>query len=46
MRHESERLGPVAFGKKQRLSFLGRDLGEQLKSSDKVGELIDQEIRG
>jgi cell division protease FtsH len=41
----SERLGPVAFGKKQRLSFLGRDLGEQRNYSDKVGELIDQEIR-
>jgi cell division protease FtsH len=41
----SERLGPVAFGKKQHLSFLGRDLGEQKNYSDKVGELIDQEIR-
>ena len=41
----SERLGPVAFGKKQHLSFLGRDLGEQRNYSDKVGELIDQEIR-
>jgi cell division protease FtsH len=41
----SERLGPVAFGKKQRLSFLGRDLGQQRNYSDKVGEIIDQEIR-
>ena len=41
----SERLGPVAFGRKQHLSFLGRDVGEQRNYSDKVGDLIDQEIR-
>jgi cell division protease FtsH len=41
----SERLGPVAFGKKQHMAFLGRDIGEQKNYSDKIGELIDQEIR-
>ena len=41
----SERLGPVAFGRKQQMVFLGRDLGEQRDYSEHVGELIDDEIR-
>ena len=41
----SERLGPVTFGRRQHLIFLGRDIGEQKNYSEKVGELIDEEIR-
>ncbi|MCA1645340.1 MAG: ATP-dependent zinc metalloprotease FtsH [Chloroflexi bacterium] len=41
----SERLGPVAFGRKQGMVFLGRDLGEQKDYSEHVGELIDDEVR-
>jgi cell division protease FtsH len=41
----SERLGPVAFGRKQQMVFLGRDIGEQRDYSQHVGELIDDEIR-
>ncbi len=41
----SERLGPVAFGRKQQMIFLGRDLGEQRDYSEHVGEMIDEEIR-
>ena len=41
----SERLGPVAFGKKHHMVFLGRDIGEQRNYSEKVGELIDEEVR-
>jgi cell division protease FtsH len=41
----SERLGPVAFGRKQQMVFLGRDLGEQKDYSEHVGEMIDEEIR-
>jgi len=41
----SERLGPVAFGRKQQMVFLGRDIGEQKDYSEHVGELIDDEIR-
>jgi cell division protease FtsH len=41
----SERLGPVAFGRKQQMVFLGRDLGEQQNYSEEIGEVIDQEIR-
>jgi cell division protease FtsH len=41
----SERLGPVAFGHKQQMIFLGRDIGEQRDYSERVGEMIDEEIR-
>jgi len=40
----SDRLGPVAFGHKQQMIFLGRDIGEQKDYSQHVGELIDDEI--
>jgi cell division protease FtsH len=40
----SERLGPVAFGRKQQMIFLGRDIGEQKDYSERVGEMIDEEI--
>ena len=40
----SERLGPVAFGRKQQMIFLGRDIGEQRDYSEHVGEVIDEEI--
>ena len=41
----SKKLGPVAFGRKQTMIFLGRDIGEQKDYSERVGELIDEEIR-
>ncbi|HLZ26680.1 MAG TPA: ATP-dependent zinc metalloprotease FtsH [Chloroflexota bacterium] len=41
----SDLLGPVAFGKKQSMIFLGRDLGEQKDYSEHIGEQIDDEIR-
>jgi cell division protease FtsH len=40
----SDRLGPVAFGRRQQMIFLGRDIGEQRDYSERVGELIDEEI--
>ena len=42
----SERLGPVAFGRKQQMIFLGRDIGEQRDYSERVGQMIDEEIHG
>jgi cell division protease FtsH len=39
----SDRLGPVAFGRKQQMIFLGRDIGEQRDYSEHVGGLIDDE---
>ena len=41
----STNLGPLAFGKKDELVFLGREIGEQRNYSDEVAYQIDQEIR-
>jgi cell division protease FtsH len=41
----SERLGPVAYGRKHQMIFLGRDIGEQRNFSERVGQLIDDEIQ-
>ena len=42
----SEHLGPLAFGKKDELVFLGREISEQRNYSDEIAFQIDQEIRG
>jgi len=41
----SEKLGPLAFGKKDELVFLGREISEQRNYSDEVAFQIDSEIR-
>jgi cell division protease FtsH len=41
----SRNLGPLAFGKKEELIFLGREISEQRNYSDAVAFQIDQEIR-
>lgn len=41
----SEHLGPLAFGKKDELVFLGREISEQRNYSDEIAFQIDQEIR-
>ena len=41
----SERLGPLALGKKDEMVFLGREISEQRNYSDEIAYLIDQEIR-
>src|SRR4249919_2589955 len=41
----SERLGPLAFGKRDELVFLGREIGEQRNYSDDIAKQIDEEIR-
>jgi cell division protease FtsH len=41
----SDRLGPVAYGRKHQMSFLGRDIGEQRNFLERVGQLIDEEIQ-
>jgi cell division protease FtsH len=41
----SERLGPLAFGKRDELVFLGREIGEQRNYSDDVARQIDEEVR-
>jgi cell division protease FtsH len=41
----SDRLGPRAFGKRDEMIFLGRDIGEQRNYSDDVAKQIDEEVR-
>ncbi|MDQ3880523.1 MAG: ATP-dependent zinc metalloprotease FtsH [Chloroflexota bacterium] len=41
----SEKLGPLAFGKKEEMIFLGREISEQRNYSDEVASKIDAEVR-
>ena len=41
----SEKLGPRTFGKREELVFLGREIAERQDYSDKVAEIIDDEVR-
>jgi cell division protease FtsH len=41
----SERLGPMTFGRKEELIFLGREIGEQRNYSEAVAQEIDGEVR-
>ncbi|MBI2042434.1 MAG: ATP-dependent zinc metalloprotease FtsH [Candidatus Nealsonbacteria bacterium] len=40
----SEKLGPIAFGEKEELVFLGKELGEQRNYSEQVAAKIDEEV--
>ena len=42
----SENLGPMTFGQKQELIFLGREISEQRDYSEAVAQEIDREVRG
>ncbi len=42
----SEKLGPRAFGRKEELIFLGRDIQEQRNYSEAVAQEIDNEVEG
>jgi cell division protease FtsH len=41
----SDRIGPLALGKKDELVFLGREIGEQRNYSEAVAQEIDTEVR-
>jgi cell division protease FtsH len=41
----SEELGPVAYGQKEELVFLGREISEQRDYSDTTARMIDEEVR-
>ncbi|MEN3044042.1 MAG: ATP-dependent zinc metalloprotease FtsH [Candidatus Hydrothermales bacterium] len=41
----SERIGPVSFGKQEEEIFLGRELGLKRNISEKISELIDEEVK-
>jgi len=41
----SEKLGPITFGEKEELVFLGKEIGEQRNYSEEVAYIIDEEVR-
>ncbi|NQT31213.1 MAG: AAA family ATPase, partial [Deltaproteobacteria bacterium] len=41
----SEKLGPRSFGDKQEMVFLGREISEQRDYSEKVAQVIDEEVQ-
>lgn len=41
----SEELGPMVYGQKEELIFLGREISEQRDYSEQVAERIDKEVR-
>ena len=41
----SDRLGPLSFGKRDEMVFLGRSMGEQRDYSDEIAKTIDEEVR-
>jgi cell division protease FtsH len=41
----SDELGPMVYGQKEELIFLGREISEQRDYSDAVAQQIDQEVR-
>ncbi len=41
----SKKLGPLVYGKKEELVFLGKDIGEQRDYSEALAEEIDNEVR-
>jgi cell division protease FtsH len=41
----SDLLGPMTFGQKEELVFLGKEIGEQRDYSEAVAQEIDQEVR-
>jgi cell division protease FtsH len=41
----SDKLGPMTFGQKEELVFLGKEIGEQRDYSESVARQIDEEVR-
>ncbi|MFQ6015775.1 MAG: cell division protein FtsH, partial [Anaerolineae bacterium] len=41
----SEKLGPMTFGDRDELIFLGREISEQRNYSEDTAEIIDEEVR-
>jgi cell division protease FtsH len=41
----SDKLGPITFGEKDELIFLGRQIGEQRNYSEEIARQIDREVR-
>lgn len=41
----SDKLGPLQFGKRDEMIFLGKEISQQKDYSEKTAELIDEEVR-
>jgi cell division protease FtsH len=41
----SEKLGPIAFGKREELVFLGHEISQSKDYSESTAQLIDEEVR-
>ena len=41
----SDRLGPMMFGQKEEMVFLGREIAEQRDYSEAVAQVIDEEVK-
>lgn len=41
----SDELGPLVYGRKEELIFLGKEIGEQRDYSDSMAEAIDKEVK-
>jgi cell division protease FtsH len=41
----SDKMGPITFGEKDELIFLGREIGEQRNYSEEIARQIDREVR-
>ncbi len=41
----SEKLGPLVYGRKEELVFLGKEIGEQRDYSEAMAETIDKEVK-
>jgi cell division protease FtsH len=42
----SDRLGPLKFGKKEEMIFLGKEISQQRDYSERTAEIIDEEVQG
>jgi cell division protease FtsH len=42
----SEKLGPLTFGKREEMIFLGKEISQQRDYSERTALLIDEEVRG
>jgi cell division protease FtsH len=40
----SEKLGPIVFGERNELQFLGKEFGEERNYSEKIAQQIDEEV--
>lgn len=41
----SDKLGPISFGSKDEMVFLGKEISQQKDYSEKIAELIDEEVK-